>query len=1048
MDLSIRSWLLDRYININQIKQFSSGQIAGIAYRIAQDMEIKGLMPFEVCTLAEVLEMSLGSVWTEIAVLSQLTENLLRSLSQKKALNRNEGTWLAFQISYLNALDQVLNQEANLKRHWLDRAMIPDQAYLVNDSLGKLTLKEAQLQGLLKNLSPGKLTDTQAKQALSLVADSLLVQQMNHATVAWLVTNGAEEPEAKLLTQRLINSLPGYLMVVIANNPAPLAQLQKFVRLGNLLPPAIHHQDAELTDSSAKSQLDDKIDLYREYYRASFLQNFSHPLFMESFGLKDIYIPLIGLPIEKNTQGDLEQDAKPVDLMTWAQQQLADANTIAVIEAAPGFGKSSFCQIWAAQIARETYPNLMPILIKLQDITYGKTLLETLCSPFPKYLHSNLINWLEQDYPTCLLLLDGFDELPPLQQITRAKTIFIHQLLKFHSEGKHKILLTSGLDTLSRFAPELLLQSKRIIIQPLEVDGLRQWFQQWAVVQSLPIAQNFFTYLKQAGLFASQPKIPELSSIVRQPLMLYLLGILHRDGLLDNEVLGLTTQRDSVDSATFLWELYYRLSCLLLGHPAIEGIKTMVLRVGTAHINRTPEAITNLLAGRDPQDLIEQMQDLALKILHSNCYQVILPLASAPQNLPAFYFSCHTIPNASKTEAMVKIEFSHPQLGQFLCAQAIVEQLITIAQYYEENYGQYKFILDSPGSIAQQIYNLLGYGILSPEIELLIIAGLKRSPKHKFSLSMLYQSLESFWHDYCQGRWLDEAIAHQARNYFRTWKNPLNVEQINAAVGLNIFLLLCALAKSIQITFSPCGDPINVAQFNPVAVFGLISRTSVLHKDVFIHRTASQSLIGINLSGAYGVQVGLWGANLTDANLCNAELAGANLAGANLHQANLTGANLAGANLTKTNLYQCQLVGANLAGANLTGANLTGVNLNAVNLQNACLFNAILDIADQELAVMNGALLSPDDLPHETVLIPGEFISQHTQTINSDSDTSDTQDLLIEEQEIFSIESAEGVPTLSIQLYPENSSNQSGTLFGQGTGNGEQGKVNTDRTPI
>jgi hypothetical protein len=97
---------------------------------------------------------------------------------------------------------------------------------------------------------------------------------------------------------------------------------------------------------------------------------------------------------------------------------------------------------------------------------------------------------------------------------------------------------------------------------------------------------------------------------------------------------------------------------------------------------------------------------------------------------------------------------------------------------------------------------------------------------------------------------------------------------------------------------------------------------------------------------------------------------------------------------------------------------------------------------------MNGALLSPDDLPHETVLIPGEFISQHTQTINSDSDTSDTQDLLIEEQEIFSIESAEGVPTLSIQLYPENSSNQSGTLFGQGTGNGEQGKVNTDRTPI
>ena len=72
---------------------------------------------------------------------------------------------------------------------------------------------------------------------------------------------------------------------------------------------------------------------------------------------------------------------------------------------------------------------------------------------------------------------------------------------------------------------------------------------------------------------------------------------------------------------------------------------------------------------------------------------------------------------------------------------------------------------------------------------------------------------------------------------------------------MNVFLLLCALAKSLQITFSPCGDAINVAQFNPLAVFGLISRTSVLHKDAFIHRTASQSLIGINLSGAYGVRL-------------------------------------------------------------------------------------------------------------------------------------------------------------------------------------------------
>jgi len=1026
MELSIRSWLIDRYITISQIKEFSAGQIAGIAYRIAQDMEVKGLIPFDICTLAEVLEISLGSVWEEITILTQLTESLLRSLSQKKALNRNEGTWLAFQIAYLQALHQILAQEASLKRPWLDRAMIPSQAHLVSETLGKLTLKEAQLQGLLKNLSPGKLTDTQAKQALSLVADSLLVQQMNHATVAWLVTNGAEEPEAKLLTQRLLNSLPGYLLVVIANNPASLAQLEKFVRLGNLPSPIHNNPDPDLTDSSAKLQIDDKIDLYREYYRASFLQNSSTPLFMESFALKDIYIPLTGLPVGENTDEFPGKNFKPVDLITWAQQQLGDLTTFAIIEAAPGFGKTSFCKIWAAQIAKEVYPHLMPIFIRLRDVTYGMTLLETLCSVFPEYLHKNVITWLKQDHPKCILLLDGLDELPGTSQVTRAKTIFMQQLFKFQSEGKHKVLLTSGLGDLSKIAPELLPKSKRIIIQPLEVDELRQWFQQWAVVQSLPVAQNFFTFLKQAGLFAAQPKLPELSILVRQPLMLYLLGILHRDGLLDDQMLNLNTQRENASSAPLLWEVYTRLTKLILGYPDVDCIKTMMLRAGTAHINRTPEAITNLLAGRQPQDLMEQMQVIALKILHSNRYKIHLPSASTPQNLPAFYFLiCQITPQKPAAEELMEVEFSHPQLGQYLCAQAIVAQMLVMTKQYEDIYGQTKFTLESPHTIAAQIYHLLGYGILSPEIELLVIEGLLRSPNGEFALAILSQRLESFWHDYCQGRWLDEGIAHQAWNHLTTLKNPLNVEQINAVVGLNVFLILCALAQIMQIKFCPCGYPTYLSRFNPTALFSLISRTSVLDKDAFINRTYRKSLTGLNLSGAFLFQVMLSEANLAGVNLSDAELAGANLRGANLRQANLTGANLTGANLINANLSQVKLVGANLTNANLTNANLTGVNLNSVNLTNTCLFHVILDDADKEFAAHNGALFSPDDLPSETLLVPKEGISIDPLTIKLDSDT---QGIQIEEPETFSIESAEGVPTLSVELYANAENIQIETL--------------------
>ena len=63
------------------------------------------------------------------------------------------------------------------------------------------------------------------------------MQQINNAAIAWLVANGAEEPEAKLLTQRLVNSLPGHLLIVVSENAAPLAQLQKFFRLGISLSP-------------------------------------------------------------------------------------------------------------------------------------------------------------------------------------------------------------------------------------------------------------------------------------------------------------------------------------------------------------------------------------------------------------------------------------------------------------------------------------------------------------------------------------------------------------------------------------------------------------------------------------------------------------------------------------------------------------------------------------------------------------------------------------------------------------------------------------------
>ncbi|MBG1268888.1 pentapeptide repeat-containing protein [Nostoc sp. WHI] len=981
MNLSIRHWLAERYIAINQISGFSAGQLAGIAYRIVQDMEVKSLMPFDICTLVEVLELPLGIVWEEISVISKLTENLLRSLSHKKPLKRNEGTWLAFQIAYLQALQAILQQEERLQKPWLDRASIPIQPHFLKKEVGKLTLQDPQLQGLLKTLSPGKLTDTQAEQALSLVADSLLVQQINNAVIAWLIANGAEEPEAKLLTERLVNSLAGYLLIVVTENAAPLAQLQKFVRLGISFSPSF-------ITPEVGSTVGEKIDLHREYYRASLIQNLSMPLFMESFALKDIYVPQKGLSVEESISEQDKKIVKPIDLKTWAQQQLADLATIAVIESEPGYGKTSFCQLWAAQVAQELYPTWMPIVIRLRDVKYGKTLTETLNSAFPV----NLSTWLKQENPRCLLLLDGLDELPPTAQGIRAQAIFIQQLLDFQSQHRHKIVLTSRSTTLQEIAPEISLLLRRITLQPLDVEELKQWFQQWAKVQSLAIAQNFFTFLKQTGLFASQSKFSEISALIRQPLMLHLLGILHRDGLLDDELLQLPT---NTQKSFLLWEIYHRLSRWLLGYPLTGGIKPMLLRSGSAHIHRTPEAIANLLASRHPEDLLEEMQAIALKILHSQRYQI--HVNGEFNNLPGFYFKIQDL-EVSRRGAEAQrslIEFSHIKLGEFLCAEAITAQLKSLTQYQDEAYGTLTFVLDSPASVAQHLYNLLGYGILSQEVEELTIEGLCREQKHKFSFEVLFQRLLSFWRAYCQGRWLDEGIAHKALTSLHALQNPVNVEQVNAAVGLNVFLLLCACYRKTKVSFWPCGNPVNLTEFNPEALSMLIARTTVLHKSAFATRI--KSLAGLNLSGASLLQVMLTQVNLEQINLSNAELIGANLAGANLQQANLTG-------------------------ANLQQANLTGANLQQANLTNACLLDAILAEADKKLATDNGALFSK-----ESFQILKHLRSSQQPFLNSVKVMSDTDINWNKPPESTLIETCEGT-ILTVDLDDDDSDDE--TVFG------------------
>lgn len=1033
MSLSIRHWLAERHIELVQLGH-PSVQIAGIAFRLAQDMEVKSLSPFAISALTDVLELPLKAAWQAAEPISKLSVGLLRILSRKKPLRRNEGTWLTFQIAYLNALQGILEQEAQLRRPWLNRAEVP--VGLDTDQ----PLSDPPLLALLKTLRPGRLSDSQAEQALLLVADSLLVQQMNNLAIAWFVANGAEETEARLLTQRLSNGLPGYLLAVIAENPLPLAQLQKFVRLGNL---------SSLRETSTQENADHRpelptptlpLDLHREYYRAGLACALSEPLLAQPFALKDLYIPLKGQVV--NDEGFTSSDysliltasssrsSPPVDLMEWAMTQLEDRASITVIEAEPGGGKTSFCQIWASRVAGELYPSWMPVVIRLRGAILGQTLEQTLESAFPVGRFTDADGWLSPSSPPCLLILDGLDELSPSPQRANHLWMFIEQVMRFQSQNRgsgglprHKIVLTSRSNSLACLTRKyrqssslpLPVQLRRIVIEPMGQEEFRQWFGAWAKLQSKSIAQAYFTFLKHGGVFQQRTHLKDLAALLTRPLMLYLVGLLHRDAWVDESIFQMRPPQ-----VTF--EIYDRICRWLLGEPAAEsGPLPELIREGLAHASRSQEAIANLLEGRHPQELRHQMQVTALKILQTGQYQVPqaiihTDLTDEPTShlfsgkLPALFFRFgspkelkiesfkYNLQSSTFSSPTPIIEFSHPSLGEYLSAEEIAAQLTAITQQIQNQYGEINFAIDPLVNVAQHLYALLGYGLLSPEIEELVIERLRREEKRNadsFSFAVLFKRLYRFYRAYCQGQWLDEGLAHQAHQELKPLHNPLNVLQIDAAVGLNVFLLLCSAAQEANLFFWPCGNPEIPQEFNADQLLTFIGRCAALSPTAFWQRSR-QSLAKVQLAEACLNRAMLAEANLWQANLSAAELIGINLAGANLQNTNLSWASLIGANLSNANLS-----GANLEGADLSGANLTGANLKSANLTKACLFQAQLDEQNKNFALKTGAIFSMEEFQaYNQSLAPTKILSNFED------------DSLLEEEPTIFIESAEGEPML------------------------------------
>jgi uncharacterized protein YjbI with pentapeptide repeats len=867
-----------------------------------------------------------------------------------------ECIFLVSQEAYLESFKEFLGQNESL----LNR-------------IGQTPVSD-KVKQLLKNLADLELSDKAADETVICFRDSMLATEFNPVLSERLLQAGLNADEAQILTKRVAANTHRYLIKAWAVSGEAMKHLGQ---------PSI----SEWREEQEKYQ---SIDNYLQEQIASLPLE---PVFAENFSFKDIYVPLEARPIDKN--GAVNKRATAFDLEIWAKQLLADdekQNQVMFVEAGPGRGKSVFCRMFADWVRQNLHPVWTPVLIRLRDIpTLQKSFRETLQEAVNAGFASDN-GWLTDRNRRYLFFLDGFDELLMEGRSSGGLEQFLKQVGQFQrdcqqsSEMRHRVLITGrplAFQGIERQMPDNL---ERVKIQAMD-DGLQQqWLSKWEAQFGAEKTLAFQQFLQDERC----PKQVK-SDLAREPLLLYLLAAMHRDGRLkvdDFQGTNSTQAKISIYNQAVNWVLTEQRSKVLnrdLTELETEDLRRILKEAGLCVVQSGGErALVPMIEERlKAENSVKALLEGAQKRIGDN------PLRNA---LAVFYLQ-----QGSKEGS---VEFVHKSFGEFLCAERLKESLEEWTEPGKKGRG----FNTKDSDMDWEIYDLLGYGGLTREI-VEYLMGLLTTPagageENQFRLVELFQRLEDFYLRWCEGEFIDMLPESLPQKKMRLLRDQLKTQklgqrQIDVYTGLNVMILLLELHRYGQETpefkdkmvFYPCGKPNAEGKLDDASRLLRLIGYSCCVGDSGFFQTVGRFLSGADLSGAnlssanlrgaYLDGAKLSGANLTltnlsgaylgDAYLSGAYLSGANLGSATLWDANLSGANLcnaylSGANLSRANLSSATLWGANLSSANLWNANLCGANLSSANLSLANLSRANLMGADLSSVDLSGADLSSLDL--------------------------------------------------------------------------------------
>ncbi len=798
------------------------------------------------------------------------------------------------------------------------RALVKGDAALVARMDGRLVSDEVKAK--IKKVGDLSLDRGEASRAITEFAQTDLAKGFRVALVARLVDGGMEQAEAETLAQRVAWNTPRFFNEVVAE--------AKYKTL------------AEMFSNGGRETLE-RYGSVDRYLREKIAPLPGEMVFDETdLSYAEIYVPLKVQLLKQDGQKDDSQAIVPIEfkilelLLSIEQKELQ----IVFLQGDAGQGKSVFCRMFADRVRRELFPSFTPILIRLRDL---RTLAVNLTETLEAYLqHSEFVTddsgWLSDRNQRFLFLFDGFDELLLQGGVKSGETgglkEFLDQVVQFQKGSHHRFVIT-GRPLSLQGIDRTISQSKnlvRLALCPMQDGDLAKWSEQWAAKFGADECDAFGQFLAACPEDVS-------GKLAREPLLLYMLGRMHRDRAISAvELQGTSGMRSKVriyDEA-IKWVLEKqrndensRLTGLDCGQ--LRQLLTEAALCVVQSGNETAQVkMVEMRLAKDSNNPIAEL------IAQSRKSSDVSEQKALNNLLTTFYIK----PAADDQEG--SIEFAHKSFGEFLFAERLKEAIEDWSKPGERRRGQY---LVPDEELHWEIYDFLGYGGLTKEVMDYLMVMLEDSSE--WNPVILFERLNDFWERWCDGEFIDGAPENLPQKKMRLLREQmpdqepaLGLRQVDVFSGLNVLILLLSLHRYAQdqielkdkIHFHPSGHS------RPSFENPFTRRLSkVIHYTDCLILGSFKSIVGYCLGGA-----DLSSADLSSTDLSSANLSRTDLSSANLSSAYLNSTNLSSADLSRTDLSRSYLSFANLSYTNLSSVNLSSANLSSANLSNAYLINA------------------------------------------------------------------------------------------------------------